>query len=135
MAVDVDVGSAGLEACPALERVVPGVVDLLAARYDLEPVGAGCQEQLRNAAALVHREQHALAGRPACEQSVDAPGSEGTDEQWERILIQVTPVVSQGRDGGGDRSAQSDSHSTFLRASSVFATGFSAMRRMNHGYQ
>ena len=65
-----------------------------------------------------------------------AAGNEGTDEQWERIVIQVTSVVSQRRDGGGDRSAQSsDSHSTFLRASSVFATGFSAMRRMNHGYQ
>ena len=64
-------------------------------------------------------------------------------ERRERVVVEMSAAVAQGRHGGGDRSTQLHGggvyspvvQNTFRSASSVLATGFSAMRRMNHGYQ
>ena len=101
------------------------------------------QERFGDAPPLVHGQQHALAGRPAREQPVDAAGDQIPHERCERLVVQVPSAVPHRRHGRGDRSTQSHgggvyprrAQNTFRSASSVFATGFSAIRRMNHGYQ
>ena len=99
---------------------------------------------------LPDRQEHALAGRAAREETVHATLREELHERPERVGVEGATAVRERRDRRCDRSVQAPRHRVSLgkrcapeiarvhhrRASShMLRPGCSATRRMNHGYQ
>src|SRR5204862_1615044 len=75
---------------------------------DLEPVATGVDEELRDPAALVEVEEHALAGGPEGEDAVHAVRGEEVDVRADGFLVGRRAAPGQGSQRGGDRSVQHD---------------------------
>ena len=110
---------------------------------DREPLGALATNASVTLAPFLDREQHALAGGAAREHAVDAAVGQEPGECRDRVGVDRAASVAHRGHARGDGALQAghdrerDGASVVMRlrsASSVFSTGFSAMRRMNHGY-
>ena len=122
---------------------------------DLEALGPDGEERLGDVTPLPDRQEHALAGRAAGEETVHATRREEPHERPERVGVEGATAVRERRDRRRDRSVQAPRHRVSLGAlragaragvhhrrasrlriaSQMLRPGCSATRRMNHGYQ
>ncbi len=89
----------------------------------------------RHVAVRLLGDRVVLAAAEAQQHDDDPALHEEPHQRRERVRVEAPPAVAERGDGSGDRSMQAVHQTRFLRARSVLATGFSAILRMNQGYQ